>query len=342
MLTNSLGYLQGAGSVTNGKTISLSGLLAVNCDTIHARLQESDFKKLALKGFQARPFSFSAPLGSGVPGMLAYGEARLAIHLAKLEGYGIDAKPADLQACLTKGVVSVDYAPPLEKGSMKSALAIEVGTQPMVLQLPETAFQVKDIPLTDSLLQLLGYVNPLLANCTVIEGRAGIEVSKGRIPLDGTYTRDTDFDAVIAINDAVLMPSGVLEEILSYTGAAGKPLDIKQERLTATCRGGQIEIAPHQAMLHGNPVTFKGSVGLDQSILFHVDVPLTEDLVGDKGAKFIANQTLTIPVRGTIQKPRIDSEVLTKEVRKIATDAAQRALAEQAGDLMRKLREKVK
>ncbi len=343
MLTNSLGYLTGAGTVTNAPVphLQFDGDLALDTAAAGRVLVARGLREPRLRGFQPRPFSLSAPLGGGWRGVLAFGQARLAFFLEDLQGWGLDAGPADLEAELADGLLSLRYAPPLASGTLKSQVRVDVGARPMELQLGEKAILMQDLPLNPALMQNLRFLNPLLANCTAIEGKLSLEAGNGRLPLDATYTRRSDFDVAIGLRDAVLMPSGVLEQILAYTGASGKTLELKQEQLRGACRNGQIEIAPHQAKLRGHPVTFQGSVGLDQSLRFETVVPLTEDLVGEKAAPYIAGQTLTVPVRGTVDKPRIDEAALAREARKIATAAAQRAMAEQAAELIEKLRQRV-
>jgi hypothetical protein len=304
-------------------------------------LRSRGLKEPLLNGFQPRPFSLSAPLGGGWRGVLAAGQARLAVFLEDLQGWGLDAGPADLEAELKDGLLSLRYAPPLADGTLKSQLRVDVGARPMELQLDEKAIQLQDLPLSPALLRNLRFLNPLLANCTAIEGKVSMVAGNGRLPLDATYTTRSDFDVEIGLDDVVLMPTGVLEQILAYTGAGGKPLELRQERLRGLCRNGRIEIAPHQARLRDHPVTFQGSVGLDQSLRFQTVVPLTEDLVGAKAAAYIAGQTLTVPIQGTVDKPRIDTETLARETRKIAAEAARRAMAEQAGELLQKLRERI-
>ena len=343
MLTNALGYLTGTGTVTNGPDphLQLDGDLALDAAAAGRLLRSRGLREPRLQGFQPRPFSLSAPLGGGWRGALAVGQARLAFFLEDLQGWGIDAGPADLEAELADGLLSLRYAPPLASGTLQSRFRVDVGARPLELQLDEQALLMQDLPLSPALMQNLRFLNPLLANCTAIEGKVSVVAGNGRLPLDATYTTRSDFDVEIGLRDAVLMPTGVLEQILAYTGAGGKTLELRQERLRGTCRNGRIEIAPHQAKLRDHPVTFQGSVGLDQSLRFQTVVPLTEDLVGEKAAPYIAGQTLTVPVRGTVDKPRIDEAALAREARKLAATAAQRAMAEQAGELLEKLRQRV-
>ena len=341
-LTNSLGFLTGAGVVTNGESVTLAGDLAADFDAINRLLRGRGIEKPVLGGCQPRPFAFHMPLGGGLGGILSYGDARMALHLASLQGFGLKAQPADLQVALSQGHATLRYTPALEKGTLSCNLGLAATASPPALVLPEGALVIRDAPLDNDMLAVLGFFNPLLANCTALAGRVSIGLDRGGLPLGPAYTRETAFEAVIEINDAVLAPAGVLEQILAQTGNGGESVEIEHAVLRATCRDGRIVIAPHAATIDGHPVTFQGSVGLDRTIQFQTVVPLTAKLVGDKAARYIAGKTLTIPATGTIRRPRIDSDALAQQVRQFATEALQQAVAEQAGDLLEKLRKKIK
>ncbi|NLF22965.1 MAG: hypothetical protein GX590_07365, partial [Lentisphaerae bacterium] len=344
-LALSLGQLQGTGTLRPGESLALAGTLALDFDALTRWLHSRGLQRATFEGREPRPFVFHAPLGAGAAGLLAYGHGSLALHLARFSGFGLEARPADVQLTLTNGLLGAAYAPPLASGTLRARGDIALTTTPRVLHLDREAVQLKDIPLTDALLDGLHYVNPLLASATVIEGRASLTLGDGHLPLDGSYVHDTAFDLGLEIDDAVLMPSGVLAQILAHTGAANHSLTLGHETLHAVCRDGRIEIAPHQAMLRDHAVTFSGQIGLDQSLQFLVDVPLTRDLVGEKAAAWIAGQTLRVPAGGTVRKPRIDTDALIRQVRGIVAETARRAGMEQAGqaaELIEKLRKKLK
>ena len=146
---------------------------------------------------------------------------------------------------------------------------------------------------------------------------------------------------MVELRQAVVAPRGALAEILRHAGAEGRHLEIESERIEIACREGRLTPSPHRVLLEGRPVLFKGSVGLDGSVAYRVEVPLSADLVGEEAAKHLAGQSVGVVVTGTVKKPAIDSGALAAEVRRIAAEAARRALSEQAAGLLRRLRERV-
>ncbi|MDD5708436.1 MAG: hypothetical protein PHR35_21150, partial [Kiritimatiellae bacterium] len=320
---------------------TLDGKLAVDFGRVNALLRAQGIPYPTVTGFEARPFSLASPLAAGVPAVLSYGRGKAALHLSSLEAFGLRAHAADFETSLQDGVLQLSYAPGLDKGSLQTKVSLEVTGKPWILVLPKDGIVLRDIPLTDEVLRLLGRVNPLIGGCTAVSGTANIELRNGRIPLDGSYTRDTTFDAVIELRDATIMPGGTLAEILSRTGAAGKGLEIEHERLEVACRDGRLRPPPHSATIDGHTISFSGTVGLDQTVAYVVEAPLTSDLVGADAAKYLEGQTVKVVVTGTVQRPAIDLRSMSGAIKKMAAEAAKRALGEQATRLLERLREKV-
>jgi hypothetical protein len=292
-------------------------------------------------GDAQRPFALASPLAAGLPAVLSYGKGRAAAHVASLEAFGLRAGASDLQAALGQGLLQLTYAPPLQAGSLRARASLAMTGKPWIARLPEDGLLLREAPLTDELLHLLARINPLLGACTAISGLVSIEIRNGSLPLAASYARETSFDAVVELRDAVIAPGGALADMLAHTGAAGRRLELEQQRLAVTCRDGRMRLSPHRATVNGQPVLFTGSVGLDQTVAYRVDLPLTADLVGDAAARFLADRTVSVAVTGTVRRPVIDSRALAAELRRLTTDAARQALSEQAADLLERLRRQV-
>lgn len=344
-VSNALVTLQSAGALTDlprTRRLSLDGRLAVNMATVEQLLAGAGITGLKLQGNSARPFDVAAPMAAGAPAVLSYGSGRASCHIAALEGMGLSFGPADASLRLKDGQLNVAYAPPLNDGVMRLEAAVSVGEQPFVLTLPAELPVLRDVKLTDAMMRsMLGMVNPLLSQCRVISGRISTTISGGRAPLASSYVRETEFDGRIELKDVVIMPSGVLAEVLGRVGVGDKALELENEVVNVQCRKGRIRPSPHTATVSGHPVVFTGSVGLDESVAYRIEVPLTQDLVGAEAWKYIGGKTVGVPVSGTVKRPAVDTAALAGEVRNLVAEAARRAMAERAGDLLQRLRKRV-
>lgn len=343
-VTSRLAEASCEGAVTglrDDRRAHLKGWWAVDFDGLNTMLRDRGLPWPVVAGKAARPFELSAPLAAGAAAVLSFGKMEGALHLAALEAYGVRAGPADVRLSLADGVLEAGYAPPLAKGSLRVQAALEMSARPWVLRVPAAGLALREAPLDEALLPLLARVNPLLGACLALGGEATIEAGNVRLPLDAGWARETVFDAVVELRQAVVAPRGALAEILRHAGAEGRHLEIESERIEIACREGRLTPSPHRVLLEGRPVLFKGSVGLDGSVAYRVEVPLSADLVGEEAAKHLAGQSVGVVVTGTVKKPAIDSGALAAEVRRIAAEAARRALSEQAAGLLRRLRERV-
>jgi hypothetical protein len=132
-----------------------------------------------------------------------------------------------------------------------------------------------------------------------------------------------------------------LAEVLALAGAQGESLQIEHEALDVVCRNGRVQPGVQRATVAGNPVLFSGSVGLDGTVAYRVEVPLSEKLVGREAWKYLKGQRVAVPVTGTIDRPAVDRQSLKSEIARLVAAAAAQVLSEQAGDLIERLREKV-
>ncbi len=340
--------LSGKGEVAAGR-VDCAGETAMQ--ELLLTLATASGEKLRLTNRQAapRPFSFTAALPAAPADLLKSATGKLSLHLASLESCGIQTAPGDLHLTLANGTAQLAYAPPLKSGSMALAASLDLTSDSPQLHLPTNGVALSDIPLEASLLELLRYLNPLLGASTALGGTAALQLGPAATPLNRTALNRADFDVALTLDDAVLMPTGVLARLLAHTGAADKPLTIDHAQLTAACRNGIIAIEPHQALIRRKyPLIFSGNVSLDQNIAFNVELPLTSDLAGDKAAS-LTKTSLNVPVNGTLSRPVVDFDSVARQIREIMASTAREKLEERADkviekvtDRIEKLRKKIK
>ena len=132
--------------------------------------------------------------------------------------------------------------------------------------------------------------------------------------------------ARLEVLEAAVGPGSFLGQLLAALGveeASGfdvRPIELSLER-------GRIRYTrPWTWTLGGVETRFTGTVGLDRSLALSWDVPVTPGLVErERILKYLEGELIQIPIRGTLERPRIELEPLLPQ---LVSRAAQKQLRE--------------
>ena len=341
-LHTSLGNLESKGRIDSPSAAcvsDLSGTLAVDFGAVSSLLRAQGMKDIKLTGRQAKPFSIGGPLGNGPQGILSYGKAAAALFVESVAAFGLTAGPSDLDLRLANGVMRLDYAPALSQGKLSLQPSIEVTRTPMLFSLPAQAPVLKNVQLTQELLdQALVYLLPLLRGNSVLGGTVDLTMKECHVPLGPTLTNDMTFSTVLTLRNVRLAPGGVVGTLLGVGGMNGQEITLQQYELTAECKKGRVWPSDLVLRVGGNKVTLSGSVGLDGTLAYTAVVPLSKGLVGKEAARYLDGVTVTVPITGTIKSPAVDYKTLDSEKMRLLRDAGKKAAGAALGNLLNNLK----
>jgi hypothetical protein len=115
-------------------------------------------------------------------------------------------------------------------------------------------------------------------------------------------------------------------------------MQVTTREIRFACRDGRIEASPMQLRIKDHELVLAGTVGLDQTLDYTAQIPVTEDLVGKEAYPYLADTTLRLPIRGSVSEPDLGVQVLQQAVgdltRQALRNAAQKAIEENAGKLL--------
>lgn len=341
-LRTSLGNLECKGRIdapAAACVTDLGGKVAVDFGAVSALLRAQGMKDIQLAGRQARPVSVSGPMGNGPQSLLSYGKASAALYLESAAAYGLAAGPSDLDLRLANGVAKMTYEPALSQGKLSLQPSMEVTRTPMLLSLPAQAPVLKNVQLTQELLdQALVYLLPLLRGNSVLGGSVDLTLKECQVPLGPTMTNDTTFSSVLVLRNVRLAPGGTVGTLLGLAGMGNQEITLQEYTLTADCKKGRVWPSDLVLRVGGSKVTLSGSVGLDGTLAYTAAVPLSKKLVGKEAAHYLDGVVLTIPITGTVKSPAVDYKSVDSEKMRILRDVGKKAAAAALGDLLNNLR----
>lgn len=339
--------VKGAGKVKGLQTerqASASGVLDLDLDTTQALLDKRGIKDVRAAGKSSRPFKVFLPLGDGTRYMLANMEVEAGLSVNTLEAAGMAIEGADMSVVAGDGKLDLRAAGTLNEGSVNAAPTVDLLEEPPIMTLPIDSLVLKDAKITqDFLQQQLSRVHPILRSCAVLSGRISIGLEEFAVPLSENIAQGMEWKAAANLRDTRLEASGVLEDIAGALGLKHKEVTITNQTMRVACKGGRLFPDPLDLVIDDEELRISGSVGLDGSLDYIVDVKLSEKMVGSSAYNYLKGRSVRLPVSGTAKSPRINSRALRDEVQRlvagVATQVTTEKITEELGD---KLKGKVK
>lgn len=355
--------ITGKGSTSpgsNGLQTDFSGEFGYDLAEISKALEVALGIEVRATGTGRQPFQIRGPL---VPAANSTGMVSAELQAS----FGLDWKSAgidqiqvgegELQARLQKQIlrfaptsVTIRNAGVL---NIRPVIAFDAGEP--VLHLNQSTSLDNAVITPEIANQWVGYVAPLLANTADVDGRFSARLSRAVIPLWNTAASDVSGQLQIESADARPGPAAIelvqviqkLRALLDRSGSnssiQGKSL-IHMDRQTAEFRlvDGRVHHRGVSFVVDGVSIQTSGSVGLDQTLSITAVVPIRDSWVAkDKVLSRLAGKTLSIPISGTAQRPRVDSRIIADLARQIGQSATQGVIEDKLNGTLEDLGKKL-
>jgi hypothetical protein len=241
--------------------------------------------------------------------------------------YGFVIGPGAIEGQLRDGIVRIN---PLNlavsEGKLVAAPQIRVAPGPLEMRLPKGPLleQVRITPqMCDHALQ---YVAPVLAGVADAEGTFSVELDDCRVPLADPYTADISGRFKV---HSVAIGAGPLVRELAVLFNRATSVQLQQESTVAfRMVQGRIHHKDLELVFPDVTIRTRGSVGLDRTLALVAEMPVPKKWIGNNLlGDALKNQTIELPIGGTLDQPKIDPRALQ--------ETSARILQQSAGNLLR-------
>ncbi len=168
----------------------------------------------------------------------------------------------------------------------------------------------------------LMFVAPVVANVAQAEGQFSVAIDSCRVPLADPKT--AEIAGRLTIHNIQVGPGPLVQEL---TVLMGNPAPVKlQQESQVPFRVVQGRIYHQNLELVFPEFTIRtyGSVGFDQSLALMAELPVPPKwLANNPAAGSLANQTIQLPIGGTLSQPKIDGRTLEQLTAKFVGQAAE-------------------
>ncbi len=322
------------GRITQGNDqteLRLDGQIDYDWKKLCALLRPYIGSGVQIVGRGTGPASYHGPLD------LARAKAGASLRWERVDAYGFQVGPGELKASLADGVVQ---AAPMNLAVNGGRLLLEprlrLAPEPMELTLPPgpLAEQVKITPAMCA--SALKFIAPVLADVSTAQGRFSIELEGCRIPLDDLAK--ADLAGRFTIHSVQVGPGPLIRELAILTGRAA-PAKLRRESVVPfRMVNGRVYHQGLELIFPELTIRTRGSVGLDQTLAVMAEMPIPPKWLGNNLAgSALRNQTIRLPIGGTLSKPKIDRRELDRVSRRFLEKAAQNVIEDELGKQLDRL-----
>lgn len=275
-------------------------------------------------GHETSPLLYRGPLA------LAEAEARFGLAWAEAEIMGFRFGPGELETHLSGGLLR---AAPLEvdvsQGRLHVVPQVRFGGEGAVLEVGggRVADQVRISP--QMCAGALQYIAPPLAGVAAAEGKFSIDLDECRIPLD--FPERGSLAGRMTVHSVAIGPGPLVHQLATALGLGGTAQLSRESTVPFRMVQGRVYHRDLQLVFDDVTVTTHGSVGLDQSLALVVEMPVpakwrTGNATLDLALK---NQTIRLPVGGSLLQPAIDQRELERQTGQFLQGAARNVIEDE-------------
>jgi translocation and assembly module TamB len=296
------GNIQPVGGRNNAQ---LEGMFNYDLGRLTSLLRPCIGPKIQLAGRGASSASYRGPFS------LAEGSAAMSLHCDGANLYGFPLGAADVKATMAGGTAQIE---PLDVavsgGSLRLAPRLQLTSNPMVLSVPKGPLMQK-IQINPAMCSSgLQYIAPALAGVTSAQGAFSIDLDDCRVPIGNL--KKANIVGRMTVHSIVVGPGPMVRELATFMNRAA-PAQLKRESVVPfQMVNGRVYHKNLELQFPDITIRSSGWVDLDQKmeITAQMPVPAKWQAGATVLANAVKNQTIVVPLRGTLAKPALDQKVV--------------------------------
>lgn len=340
----SQGQLKG---VAGSQELNLEGQLSYDLAKLEPVLQTYLGSSFKIAGRDTKPFHLEGALASVTPvqpgqaaavgGAIGSLRGQAGLSWQQIKGYGFEAGPAIVQTQLIKGWIQTQpITATLSQGrlTMQPLLRLSPGPVELYLTRGKTIDHARITP--DMCANALKYALPALANMTEGEGEISLNLTGGRIPLGDVNKADIAGEFIV--HNARISATPLLRELSAVLQHPAEARLAQESHVPFRVYNGRVYHEKMELVFPGMTVKTHGWVGLNGQLELVAEMPVPRRwLKNDNLGQALAKQTITLPVRGTLERPQIDGEALRAASARFLRDTATNVLEQELNKGLKKL-----
>lgn len=316
-------------------SISLEGSVTPKLAQLGELLTKMSGHQVSMSGDRQNLFSLSCPLKGADTSILEQLVLSAGLSADSIGYMGVDAQQVQLPVVSKGGVLGATLQARLNDGRLSLSPQVDFTAPETVITVEDRSQILEKVQLEKPLVDgILGKVHPLFGVLTQPSGDVDMYLEHFSWPMTPDGGKRAEFTAVFDVSRLSLDSAGPLRQILDLVGVGEESLDLKNTEITCEAQHGRISCTPVRILVAGSEMTMKGSLGMDASLDYLLDIPVTEKLIGKEGYRVLAGSTIKVPIKGTLGKPLFNQNTVESAVRDLAQQAAVKTLEKQVDKIL--------
>lgn len=294
---------------------------------------------VALTGCHPCDFTLKAPLRNGLPGLINYGKGSAQLAFDTITLPGLKVPHGTLLAKLQDGVAAIDGDFTVNGGALHLRPRISYEGVTPVLTWENGEKVLENVQLTPELFDAsVAALSPLLVGSAAPSGTISLTCEALRLPLAEQALQEIDATLVMETANCQLKPNDTVQKILKVLSKSEDAIRLEDQPFKINIENGILGTSPLSFRIEALKVTCEGQTTLaTQAIDYRITVPLTKALLGRSLAKQVqSGKTVTLPIRGTISQPQIDTAPLAQVFSDVAVEKAKTKLSKKIDKILKK------
>lgn len=342
-ITSDLITVDAAGDLRQSSTgkneITGRGKLGLDLKRAAAYIKAFSDIELEMAGTSERPFSLqiSAPKGE-LKQWWKYANLQASFGADLIKAFGLEVRFLEVPARIENGSGSAVVTANLNQGMLTVQPIVDLLSNPPVLSIPENSRVLERMQVTPEMAnELLAHIHPIFKGATVASGTIDLDLDYLSWPLPGEGAGDPEFAGGMYFHDVKLDTSPLIYTTLTALNVKERGMNLDERSVEFVLRNGRIECSPLKTNLGDTHILIGGSLGLDQTLDYLAQVPVTQHIVGKDLFEYLEGTTIRVPITGTLSKPEVSAKTVQATINDLAKQAGQKKLEEAAGNLLKKL-----
>jgi hypothetical protein len=300
-----------------GNTVKAQGALDGQVDWAAVAPLAATFVpgQLTVTGRRPVAISFTSVYPANEPnGLLAHLNSQASLGFDRAAYLGFDFGPTQLDLRSQDGLMTIGpVSTTVNNGKLNFVGNANLRGSPAMLMTPTLVHLAQGIQINEQTAKtLLKYVNPIFADAVEVSGTANFDVRQLAIPLGASARTRAEMNGTIWIDKMQLGASSILSQIFAIAGQSIRGQILTLHPTVLVLQKGVLRYDDMQIDIGQNPVNFRGSIGLDETLNMTIVLPYTLEGRLVRVGQVQAADRIAVPLTGTLSKPKLNLQKLVE------------------------------